>query len=77
MAPKSYVPVYYFSPFYTSSRATSETPEKASFSVNTNPKVPKVKGTNDLAESPAAPLSSHLFHYYKGTSHYHTEPDKV
>lgn len=57
-----------FFPLYTSSRATSETPEKAIFSVNTKPKDAKVKGTNDSAGSPAASLRSHLFHYYKGPS---------
>jgi len=70
-------PFTFFFFFYISSRATSETPEKAICSVNINPKVPKVKGIKDSAESPAAPLSSHLFHCYKGTSNYQTEPKKA
>lgn len=77
MVPKSYVPICHFFPFSTSSKATSETPEKAIFSVNTNLKVPKVQGINDLAESSVPPLSSHLFHCCKGTSLHQTEPNEV
>lgn len=78
MVPKSYVPIYDFFIFHTSSRAKSEAPES---SVNTNPAFPKVKGTNELAkrtvESTAVRVSSYLFHYYKGASLYQTKPNKA